>query len=76
MLSKALIIIALIFQIIGLIWGFIVHWQTSTLNDFFAAPQWPIFLGFVLLTVAVTQSFNSTFQKNEKPKEPPVMTPQ
>jgi hypothetical protein len=56
MLSKPLVITALIFQIIGVVWGLIVGFQNETLDEFFAAPMWPIYLGFVLLIVAVLQS--------------------
>jgi len=56
MLSKPLIITALVFQVVGMVWDFIFHVQNGGLNTFFEAPHWPIFVGVILLLVAVLQS--------------------
>jgi hypothetical protein len=70
MLSKPLVYSALSFQIIGLIWDSYYHFTAAGgLGEFFAAAHWPIFLGFVLLLVAVLQSF-------PKKKEPNKDNPQ
>jgi len=64
MLSKPLVTAALIFQIIGLIWDLYHHLTDSGgIGEFFAAAHWPIFLGFVVLLIAVAQAY-------QKPKEP------
>jgi uncharacterized membrane protein len=66
MLSKPLVITALIFQIIGIIWDAYYHFtDPGGIGEFFAAAHWPIFLGFVLLLVAVFQSF----PKKKKPED-------
>lgn len=56
MLSKSLVITALVFQVIGLVWDFVYHIQTDTINIFFEQAHWPIFIGFILLLVAVLQA--------------------
>ncbi|MBI2607429.1 MAG: hypothetical protein HYW51_01235 [Candidatus Doudnabacteria bacterium] len=66
MLSKPLVFTALLFQIIGLVWDLVVHFQAGRLSEFFEAPHWPIFLGFVLLLVAVLQSGNTSQRNIEK----------
>jgi hypothetical protein len=63
-MSKPLVIIASAFQVIGIVWGIIDAFQNNTLKSFFAGPNWPIYLGFVLLLVAVIQSF----AKDKKPE--------
>jgi len=64
MLSKNLVIAGVVFQIAGIIWDFIFHVRTGGVGEFFETAHWPIFLGFVLILVAVLQSFP------RKPKEP------
>jgi hypothetical protein len=56
MLSKPLIITALLFQIAGVVWGLVLAFQSKTLDLFFSAEKWPIYVGFVLLLVAILQS--------------------
>lgn len=65
-MSRSLIYTALAFQIIGLIWDFVFHIQAKTVNVFFETAHWPIFLGFVLLLVAVLQSWS---KKKENPDQ-------
>ena len=65
-MSKSLVYTALGFQIVGVIWDFVYHIQTKSVNVFFETPHWPIFLGFVLLLVAVLQSWP---KKKEDPKK-------
>lgn len=71
MLSKGLILTALVFQIIGIIWDFVYHMQKGGMGEFFAAAHWPIFLGLALLLVAVIQSFPKKKDKNNI-QPPPV----
>jgi hypothetical protein len=68
MLSKPLVFTALVFQAIGIVWDFVFHSQRGELGDFFAQQHWPIFLGFVLLIVAVAQAWP---KKKEKTILPP-----
>ncbi|MDP4001332.1 MAG: hypothetical protein Q8P83_03765 [bacterium] len=76
MLSKPLVFTALLFQVIGVVWGLVAGFQAETLNQFFAAPNWPIFLGFVLLIVAVLQSKNSGKVDVETEPEPSPEPPE
>lgn len=58
MISKPLVLTALAFQIIGMIWDAIYHFtDPDGIGEFFGAAHWPLFLGFVLLLVAVIQSY-------------------
>lgn len=70
MLSKPLVISALVFQIIGLVWDGYYHFtNTRGIGEFFAAAHWPIFLGFALLVVAVLQSFPKKQKPEVKPEQ-------
>ncbi|MBI4363414.1 MAG: hypothetical protein HY545_01035 [Candidatus Doudnabacteria bacterium] len=69
-MSKPLINTALAFQIVGIVWDFFYHVNNGGLQDFFAAAHWPIFLGFVLLIVAVLQS-----RQGKKKEEPNNQSP-
>jgi uncharacterized membrane protein len=66
MLSKPLIIVGLIFQIIGFVWGLINGFQNKSLGQFFSAPNWPIFLGIVILIIAVAQAVGKKSDPVEK----------
>jgi hypothetical protein len=72
MLSKPLVFTALLFQIAGIVWDFVFHFQQGDLGNFFAQQHWPIFLGFVLLLVAVIQSFQKKISepKEKQPEKP------
>ena len=70
MLSKPLVIAALVFQIIGIVWDFYFHSTNGGLDEFFAQAHWPIFLGFVLLLVAVVQSFPKKKEENPNKDNP------
>ncbi|MBI4049437.1 MAG: hypothetical protein HY395_01300 [Candidatus Doudnabacteria bacterium] len=65
MLSRPLVYTALSFQIIGLVWDLILHWQEKALGEFFDAPHWPIFVGFILLLITVLQAWP---KKNNRPE--------
>lgn len=65
-MSKPLIYSALVFQAIGLVWDFVSHLQSGGVSVFFETPHWPIFLGFILLLVAVLQSLP---KKKENPNK-------
>ena len=69
MLSKPLIYIGIAFQVVGIVWDFVYHvTDEGGLGDFLAAAHWPIFLGFVLILVAVLQSFPKN-RKEDKPND-------
>lgn len=72
MISKPLVYTAVSFQIIGLVWDALYHFTDPRgLGEFFAAAHWPLFLGFVVLLIAVLQSFP---KKEKSPKnEPPTL---
>ncbi|OGE80699.1 MAG: hypothetical protein A3H72_02180 [Candidatus Doudnabacteria bacterium RIFCSPLOWO2_02_FULL_48_8] len=69
MLSKPLIYTVLVFQIIGLVWDAFYHFtDPGGIGEFFAAAHWPVFLGFVILLIAVLQSFPKKKEPNEDNK--------
>jgi uncharacterized membrane protein len=57
-MNRILVYLALAFDTIGIVWGIIVNFQNHTLGQFFGQTQWPIFIGFILLIIAV---FNGLF---------------
>ncbi|MGE5393029.1 MAG: hypothetical protein ACM3NH_04780 [Candidatus Saccharibacteria bacterium] len=67
-LSKPLIITGLLFQLIGIVWSFVAGWQSSTLKSFFGETNWPVYLGFILMLVAVIQAW----PKKDRPPAQPV----
>lgn len=55
-MSKILVILGVIFQAAGIVWGLWVNFQNHRLAEFFSGPNWPIFLGFALVLIAIFQS--------------------
>jgi hypothetical protein len=72
-MSKSIVLIAVIFQIIGVVWNLVYGFQNKTLGRFFDAPNWPIFLGLALLIVVVAQAYNKkeiVIPEIKKPLDP------
>lgn len=57
-MSKLIVLVAVIFQVIGVVWNLVYGFQNKTLGRFFDAPNWPIFLGLALLIVVIAQGYS------------------
>lgn len=65
-MNRFLVVLALLFEVVAVAWGFVFHLQAHTLNQFFEQPQWPMFIGIILLLVAV---FNGLLRPRVKKPE-------
>lgn len=75
-LSKPLVITGVVFQLIGIVWGLVVNWQSNTLESFFGQTNWPIFLGFVVMLIAVLQARPDRGEQAKQQLDPPKSTNQ